>query len=347
MTKCSLFWKKVAQFKENDDFKGFCVWCREAEACEGKSCRDCKEYSQTHRDWKTIDVFKLIAKKTKQDVCGVFQMENISEGALRPIVDAPNVIQEKAVDVLLPQIIAGERISQNDSKKAVEQAKGNKSEKHIFKPKVFTVWNFSKCDKRFGTPNFPSQIPGQVIQNILHYFTQEGDLVVDPMAGGGTTIDVCREMKRSCLAYDLAPIREDVTRLDIREGFPQKTKGCDLIFLDPPYFKKMNKSYAKDSVSSLTREQFLVFMGKLAKDCFETVKNFGVVALLISDFIDYDKSLLSCEYYNLFVNAGFTAVNRIQTPLSTQEYNNPQQKKALEKKQLLNISRDLYIFRKF
>ena len=60
-------------------------------------------------------------------------------------------------------------------------------------------------------------------------------LVVDPMAGGGTTLDVCQSMGRRCLAYDLEPSRPDIHHHDIRAGFPAAAVGCDLIFCDPPY----------------------------------------------------------------------------------------------------------------
>lgn len=220
-----------------------------------------------------------------------------------------------------------------------------------FKPKPFTVWNFSGCNPRFGRPNFPGRTPGQLVQNILHYYTLKGDLVVDPMAGSGTIHDVCGTMNRECLSYDLVPIRPFIKRHNVTQGFPEGARGCNLIFLDPPYWKKMGASgvdgsYDRESVSSMSREGFLDFIEKLALDCYETLAPKGVVVLLISDYIDGSNSLLTCEYYNRFISASFKPINRIQCPLSTEQYKGHEVERALEEGRMLNIARDLYIFRK-
>ncbi|MBP8625477.1 MAG: hypothetical protein KBI10_02115 [Syntrophorhabdales bacterium] len=34
---------------------------------------------------------------------------------------------------------------------------------------------------------------------MIKRYTEPGDLVVDPMAGSGTTLDVCRKEKRRCI----------------------------------------------------------------------------------------------------------------------------------------------------
>lgn len=217
----------------------------------------------------------------------------------------------------------------------------------IFKPNPFTVWNFSKCAKDFGVPDFPGRIPGQVIQNVLYYYTGEDDLVVDPMAGSGTTYDVCVVMNRKPLCYDLAPIREEIRKHDISEGYPDEAQDCNLIFLDPPYFKKLQKKERYAHLENAEVQQFLSFMRKLARDSFSTIRKLGVVALIISDYIDYDRTLLTSEYYSLFKEAGFKAISRFQVPLSTQQYRGHQRERAIENKELLNISRDLYVFRKF
>ena len=46
-------------------------------------------------------------------------------------------------------------------------------------------------------------IPAAIVAHTLYYYTQPDALVVDPMAGGGRTLDVCQSMGRRCLAYDI------------------------------------------------------------------------------------------------------------------------------------------------
>ncbi|GFO95869.1 hypothetical protein ig2599ANME_0050 [groundwater metagenome] len=68
------------------------------------------------------------------------------------------------------------------------------------------LWEFSSCDPEYGEKNYPGRMPGQVIENLLWYYTNPFDVVLDPMAGSGTTVDVCKKMYRRCMAYDLNPI---------------------------------------------------------------------------------------------------------------------------------------------
>ena len=72
---------------------------------------------------------------------------------------------------------------------------------------LFNVWNIPNRDKRYRL-DFKSVIPGQIAENILYYFTEPFDVVVDPMAGGGSTIDVCKAMMRHYKTYDINPMRE-------------------------------------------------------------------------------------------------------------------------------------------
>jgi DNA modification methylase len=45
-------------------------------------------------------------------------------------------------------------------------------------------------------------MPGQVVENLLHLCKiKKGELVVDPMAGGGTTLDVCKSKGVRCAAF--------------------------------------------------------------------------------------------------------------------------------------------------
>ncbi|GAJ17244.1 unnamed protein product, partial [marine sediment metagenome] len=75
------------------------------------------------------------------------------------------------------------------------------------------------------------RIPGQIVLNALYYYSQPSDLVVDPMAGGGTTNDACLLLGRRCRSYDIKPKRVDIEKHDIAQGFPSRTEKCDLVFL--------------------------------------------------------------------------------------------------------------------
>jgi hypothetical protein len=107
------------------------------------------------------------------------------------------------------------------------------------------VWNFSQCDDRFGLKDYPGRIPGQIAQNVLYYYTKPGDFIIDPMAGGGTTLDVCikcETVKRGCLAFDIKPARLDSIKVDATQPW-LTNKPADLIFIDPPYSSQLANSY--------------------------------------------------------------------------------------------------------
>jgi hypothetical protein len=57
----------------------------------------------------------------------------------------------------------------------------------------FDVWSFQKAD---GESSYFGKLPPQVVENLLWFWTEPGDIVVDPFAGGGTTIDVAKRMGR-------------------------------------------------------------------------------------------------------------------------------------------------------
>jgi len=55
--------------------------------------------------------------------------------------------------------------------------------------RTWDQWNFNECDERFGD-DWPGKIPPQLVAHTLFFFTKPGDLVLDPMAGGGVVSDV-------------------------------------------------------------------------------------------------------------------------------------------------------------
>jgi len=123
-------------------------------------------------------------------------------------------------------------------------------------PRPYDVWNFAECCDLMGY-EYKGRIPGQIALQLLYFFTEQGDLIVDPMAGSGTMIDACLLMKRRCLAFDNNPDSYQ-KRVDIRDGEALKTiqslkRQPDLIFLDPPYFKKLEDEYSSDSRLKSTR----------------------------------------------------------------------------------------------
>lgn len=103
---------------------------------------------------------------------------------------------------------------------------------------VTTLWDYPSQDYgpgQQGVPGYKGATPSYIIWNLLQRYTKENDLVVDPMAGSGTTLDVARDLGRRALGYDIAPIRKDIFRVDARKLPPELTAKVDFVFVDPPY----------------------------------------------------------------------------------------------------------------
>jgi adenine-specific DNA-methyltransferase len=85
-----------------------------------------------------------------------------------------------------------------------------------------------------GDANYKGATPSYIIWNLLQRYTKKRDLVIDPMAGSGTTLDVARDLGRKVLGYDLGPTRKDIFRADARK-LPLEDAKAGFVFIDPPY----------------------------------------------------------------------------------------------------------------
>ncbi len=218
-----------------------------------------------------------------------------------------------------------------------------------FRPTPYDVWPF-KHDRAFGIPH-PGSIPPAIVAHTLHYFTAPDALVIDPMAGGGTTLDVCASMGRRCLAYDLHPVRSDVREHDVRRGFPPETSECDLIFCDPPYHTMLARQYDADAVANAPLAAWVEFLDQLARDAFAMLRPGGYIALLLANQTEKD---LPAGYgyldhaflgYNALRAAGFLPERRISCPMDG-DYLPQHVRRARADGRMLGQVRDLLVMRK-
>ena len=101
-----------------------------------------------------------------------------------------------------------------------------------------TLWDYPSQhygDDVQGDPNYRGATPSYVIWNLLQRYTEPKELVIDPCAGSGTTLDVARDLGRRALGYDVHPTRKDIFRVDARRLPPELSGKADFVFIDPPY----------------------------------------------------------------------------------------------------------------
>ncbi|WP_152052150.1 ParB/RepB/Spo0J family partition protein [Tautonia marina] len=218
-----------------------------------------------------------------------------------------------------------------------------------FRPTPYDVWAFRR-DPAYGIPH-PGSIPAGIVSHTLHYFTEPGALVVDPMAGGGTTLDVCEAMGRRCLAYDLDPARPEIRQLDVRHGFPLETRECDLVFCDPPYHTMLAEPYAAFGVEPEPLTGWVAFLNTLATSAFATLRPGGHIALLLANQTEKDLPA-GVGYidhgflgYAALTGAGFVPIRRISCPMDG-AYLPQHVERARRDGRLLGQVRDLLVMRK-
>lgn len=222
------------------------------------------------------------------------------------------------------------------------------------KVQPYDVWQFSECHNLFGSQH-PGRIPGQLIAHVLYFFTQPGDMVIDPMAGSGTTPDVCLAMGRRCYAYDIDGRhgRNDIVAHNIAlDGWHDRIKKADLIFWDPPYFEKMDSlnigedGYIDGSISKLGRDEYLAFFEERLTEARGQVKKGTRLAFLMSDWDDNTgerQGIFVWDYADIIRRAGWRLVRHIQVPLSTQQVHPDIVNKFRKSRRLARLERYLLI----
>ncbi len=120
-----------------------------------------------------------------------------------------------------------------------------------------TLWDFpsQRYNKETqGDKNYAGATPAYIVWNLLQRYTRPKDLIVDPMAGSGTTLDVARELGRRALGYDLQATRKDIFRCDARK-LPLEDEKADFVFIDPPYSTHIKYSGKKECIGELDASQ--------------------------------------------------------------------------------------------
>ena len=91
-------------------------------------------------------------------------------------------------------------------------------------------------------------LPQAKMDRIIYCYSKPNDLVFDPFARTGATVDACKRLSRRCYCSDLYvyPGREqELKAWDITQGLPPDLPNPDLVILDPPYPKPGPAQFAR------------------------------------------------------------------------------------------------------
>jgi len=82
------------------------------------------------------------------------------------------------------------------------------------------VWKFSHvhyCNE--NRQDHPTQKPEGLMERMVLASSNEGDLVIDPYAGSGTTLRVCQQLNRNCVGFELNPDYVEMTKERLSKPF--------------------------------------------------------------------------------------------------------------------------------
>jgi len=248
--------------------------------------------------------------------------------------------------------------TEQEKEKSFEEEKTKAEFKNSeFTQPLYNVWRFSKLNNEVTHFGNSEQT---IVENLLYLFTKPFDIIVDPFAGGGSTIDVCRNRFRRYWVGDLTPIearKHEIHEFDILKDIPEIFKGAwqdvSLIYLDPPYWRQAINKYG-DNVNNLanlkTSDDFADAMTNIIKSFVKRIESSknrgGYVAMLLqpTQWNAPDKQY-SDHVFDIYKKVGLPVFMRVQCPYSSEQYNPQQVDWAKENKQLLVISRELVIWK--
>lgn len=215
-------------------------------------------------------------------------------------------------------------------------------------PELTNVWRFQSCASEYGT-DWPGRVPGQIIENLLYYYTDEFDLVIDPMAGGGTTVDVCQKMARRYAAFDINPLEDkNINAADVTDGVPLDDSVADLVFFDPPYWRLKDDEYVDGSIADQDIGGWYDDMVSVLEESVRVTSSDGTIALLVEPFSNPGKTErfddLTFELYSKTRDLGLKPLQRISVPLNFDTFSPQSVTDAKEKKYLIDQNRDLYVW---
>jgi len=150
-----------------------------------------------------------------------------------------------------------------------------------------TCWDFPDQGSgavAFGDPGFNGVTPAQSVMNLVRRYSLPGDLVIDPMAGSGTVLDVARLLGRRSIGFDLAPRRKDLGRADAR-AWPVRDGIAALAIIDSPYSDNVRYSADEGCLGRIPCRdpRFYEEMSRVAQEAHRVLRSGGILAWIISD----------------------------------------------------------------
>jgi len=218
-----------------------------------------------------------------------------------------------------------------------------------WKPPIYNVW---KQQTKSIELSHSGNSEASFLDRLLYLYTDPFSIVVDPFAGSGSTIDVCKKRLRRYWVSDRLPIveRRDIRTWDILEGPPPLHKrwgDVELLYLDPPYWKQVEGDYSDDAedLANMELGTFHETLSQFISACADKMHN-GYIAMLMqpTQWRAPERQVIDHAFaVRQVVNLPLEIT--IQCPYESQQANAQQVNWAKENKRLLEIGRTITVWR--
>lgn len=236
-----------------------------------------------------------------------------------------------------------------------------------FRLEETTVWSFPERGSWYThNPNFRGNFAPQVARNVILRYSREGDTVLDPMMGSGTTLIEAKLLRRKGIGRDINPRMVEITASnlnfsvsgahepilqvgDVRNLVDVANESIDLILTHPPYLNAI--PYSQDIPGDLSRitsvKEFCQELEKGIREFYRVLKENAHCAILIGDLRKSQHFIpLSHWVLQKFLRNGFI----LREDIIKVQHNcrsTPRWKKEIGKYNFLMIMHEhLFVFRK-
>ena len=228
--------------------------------------------------------------------------------------------------------------------------KANHMDEH-YQPPIYNIWRQKEKSNEvshFGN----SEI--SFLDNLLYLYTKPFDIVIDPFAGGGSAIDLCKMRLRRYLVSDRKPIdvRSDIRQHDIKDGVlsPPQWKDVRLVYLDPPYWIQAKGQYSQDDddLGNMSLDKFNESLASLVKQYAEKIKRARVnayIALIIqpTQWKSPDRQYTD-HIGDMLRMVKLPVQMRYSVPYESQQYTAQMVDWAKQNKQCLVLTREIIVW---
>jgi len=166
------------------------------------------------------------------------------------------------------------------------------------KIKIDYSWSFSDKTRKdtayitHGYHRYPAKFIPQIVSRLAEKYTKEGDLIVDPFGGCGTTLVESKVMGRPSVGVDINPVAVLITKAKITPIDPQKIEKTFAIL------KTKLDTYSKDTKVKAPEHERIDYWFKT-----EEKRKLAFIFAEISKLKDQDmRDFFYCGFSNILKN---------------------------------------------